>query len=368
MLAVLLAAGEGKRLAPFLDGEPKPLVELTGTPLIERLAISLIRCGIERLVLVVSRRGRDRFERWARGFEERSGIEVTLTLQSKGSGTGAALLSASNEIEEAPFLVVNGDLAISEGLARRFLLRARRGKKGLVLGVRVEDVREYGALETRGSVLKKIVEKPSSRGPGLINGGLYYFNSTTILEELPRVGLSPRGELEITSALNLLADRGELEVFPTSKRNWVDVGRPWDVIGATRLFISQLPSLREKTADFKVIPPVFIHESAQILKGAIIGPYVSIERGAEVDEGVELSRSVILEGAHVGARSFLKRSVVGRNAEVPKEVRSVTGRCETPLHIGCKEVPPPRGRYGCFISSSAGLREGSTLGPCSLIF
>ena len=51
MRAVLLAAGEGKRLRPFFD-RPKPLVPLLGLALIERNILALKECGINEFVVV----------------------------------------------------------------------------------------------------------------------------------------------------------------------------------------------------------------------------------------------------------------------------------------------------------------------------
>ena len=51
MRAVLLAAGEGKRLRPYFD-RPKPLVRLLGLALIERNILSLRECGINDFIII----------------------------------------------------------------------------------------------------------------------------------------------------------------------------------------------------------------------------------------------------------------------------------------------------------------------------
>ena len=51
MRAVLLAAGEGKRLWSHFK-RPKPLVPLLGLPLIERNILSLRECGISDFIIV----------------------------------------------------------------------------------------------------------------------------------------------------------------------------------------------------------------------------------------------------------------------------------------------------------------------------
>jgi choline kinase len=52
MKAILLAAGEGKRLRPLTDNCPKCLVNLHGKPLLEYQLATLQRCGVTDVVIV----------------------------------------------------------------------------------------------------------------------------------------------------------------------------------------------------------------------------------------------------------------------------------------------------------------------------
>ena len=51
MKAFLLAAGKGKRLLPFTEDNPKPLVKVGGVSMIERIIKTLKNTNIEEIVI-----------------------------------------------------------------------------------------------------------------------------------------------------------------------------------------------------------------------------------------------------------------------------------------------------------------------------
>ena len=53
MQAVILAAGKGTRLKPLTNRKPKALVEVSGTPLLERVLVELEKAGITETILVI---------------------------------------------------------------------------------------------------------------------------------------------------------------------------------------------------------------------------------------------------------------------------------------------------------------------------
>jgi NDP-sugar pyrophosphorylase family protein len=64
---LILAAGNGSRIASVSGGVPKPLVRLCGIPLLEHVMTSCQEAGITRFVIVVGYRA-DLIRRW---FAER---------------------------------------------------------------------------------------------------------------------------------------------------------------------------------------------------------------------------------------------------------------------------------------------------------
>src|SRR5260370_16880268 len=73
---LILAAGNGSRIASVSGGVPKPLVPLRGIPLLEHVMTSCREAGITRFVVVVGYRA-DQIRRW---FAERRFCGIYLTL------------------------------------------------------------------------------------------------------------------------------------------------------------------------------------------------------------------------------------------------------------------------------------------------
>ncbi len=104
--AMLLAAGLGTRMRPLTDAMPKPLLEVAGRSLIDRLLDVLVEAGVERAVVNLHWQA-DRLERH---LAVRSDIEIILSDErAQLLETGGALALAGPLLGDAPVFVVNTD-------------------------------------------------------------------------------------------------------------------------------------------------------------------------------------------------------------------------------------------------------------------
>jgi NDP-sugar pyrophosphorylase family protein len=107
---MILAAGLGTRLRPLTDHTPKPLVEVGGVPIIERVARRLIAAGADRLVINTSHLG-EQVEAYVRS---RAGFGVEAVFSPEPGGpleTGGGLLNAAHLVRrDAPFFLHNADI------------------------------------------------------------------------------------------------------------------------------------------------------------------------------------------------------------------------------------------------------------------
>ncbi|RIX75354.1 HAD-IIIA family hydrolase [Acidovorax cavernicola] len=103
--AVILAGGKGTRLAQRLNGRPKPLVDVNGTPLLELQVRTLAHHGIDDVVVLVNHAA-DQIQAF---FEQRQfPSRVRLFDDGEPRGTAGALLACLDELDDR-FIVVYGD-------------------------------------------------------------------------------------------------------------------------------------------------------------------------------------------------------------------------------------------------------------------
>jgi N-acetyl-alpha-D-muramate 1-phosphate uridylyltransferase len=109
MIAMILAAGRGVRMGALTAERPKPLIEVKGVSLIERLVDRLAREGFVDLVVNLAYLGEQIEARLGDGH--RQGARIRYSLEPGGPlGTGGALGRARGLLGEAPFLLVNADV------------------------------------------------------------------------------------------------------------------------------------------------------------------------------------------------------------------------------------------------------------------
>src|SRR5258708_10999221 len=129
---LILAAGNGSRMASVSGGVPNPLVRLRGIPLLEHVMTSCQEAGITRFVIVVGHRG-DLIRRW---FVERplDGISVTLIENPEyDKANGVSALAAKEELHN-PFLLLMSD-HIFEPKTAKSLARQPLPDSEVILGV-----------------------------------------------------------------------------------------------------------------------------------------------------------------------------------------------------------------------------------------
>jgi UDP-N-acetylglucosamine diphosphorylase/glucosamine-1-phosphate N-acetyltransferase len=314
MKAVILAAGEGRRLEPLTDTRPKPMLPVANRPLLEHVVESVVAAGIEEIVLVVGYKRKRIQSHFGDGDDW--GIDIEYAIQRKQLGTGHAVLQAEGLVDDT-FLVLNGDRIIDPSIVER-AAEAEEDGETLVGVIRTEDPSGLGVVETDGERVTGVTEKPPEHAitSEIVNAGVYRFDPGVF--DVIR-GTDTSGELTITATLDRLAAGGTVRAL-RYRGAWLDVSHLWDLLSVNgSLLDGDLLDVPETarvgksaviTDGVAVGSDVRIGPSATVLSGTSVGDNASIGANAVVDN------AVILPDAAVGAGAVLKDCVVGENTEV----------------------------------------------------
>lgn len=218
--AVILAGGRGTRLRPVIGDLPKPMVEVAGRPILERLVLHLVGAGITDIRLAVGY-GADVIEQH---FQDgsRLGCRIRYLREDQPLGTAGPLRGLLTDSLKEPVVVVNGDLVTSFSVES---LLSAHADAGAVITVAVTDYAHevpYGVLTVSydGSVVG-LEEKPT--WVGTVNAGVYVLDAE-LISEIPAGRSVPMTEV-IESAIT----QGRRVVAWRTVGEWHDVGRPQDL-------------------------------------------------------------------------------------------------------------------------------------------
>ncbi len=310
-ILAILAAGKGERLRPLTETRPKPLMTVAGEELLCR-HIRMLR-GYSR-VIVVGSYMLDKLE----AASKRCGGPVEVIDQGGELGTGHALLKALEYGGPGEYTVVYGDVFMSPSLYRAL----ESSKQPSILASTTDKPWEYGVLLVEDGILRGVVEKPR---PGEEPGNLVFIGGLKadydlVKGYLERLKPSPRGELELTDALTMMAGDWDVRVV-VGDGYWIDIGRPWDLLRANRLALEHelSPAVEGEVAGTSVIG-----ERVYIGPGARIGHYTVIEGPAYIGPGARIGPhahireyTVVGPGARIGFSSQVKASILMEGAKAP---------------------------------------------------
>jgi bifunctional UDP-N-acetylglucosamine pyrophosphorylase/glucosamine-1-phosphate N-acetyltransferase len=324
--AVIFAAGTSTRTHPLTLTRPKPLLPVANRPILAH-QLEALSGIVDEVILVVGYRADMIRERFG---DSHNCMGLRYVEQAEQRGTGHALLQCAPILDE-PFLAMNGDdLYASEDL--RKLSTLEQG----ALAKEIEDPRQFGVYEVDSEGFAvQIIEKPIEPISYLANIGVYKFEPS-VFPILESTGTSPRGEIEITSAIQVLAEIGDFRVL-SIEGHWIPIGFAWDLLEANAFLlerfetsaidgeVSRLADLSGKIsigegsvikAGAVIEGPVSIGKNSHIGPNCWIRPATSVGDGCKVGQGVEVKNSIIMDGAAVPHLSYVGDSVIGADANL----------------------------------------------------
>ncbi|MCK5577131.1 MAG: NTP transferase domain-containing protein [Dehalococcoidales bacterium] len=338
--AVILAAGEGRRLRPFTVNKPKAMISIAGAPILQYVVESLAQNGIRDIVLVVGYRKEQIFD--CMGSGEQFGVDIKYVTQERQLGTTHALSKAKAAVNDE-FLVLPGDKLIEADT----IAQIAAARPEAILVKKMEDPFRSAVVTIENGMIKEATRperrvSTQSREPGIqiVNTGIYCL-SRAILDYL-------KDEPSIPAALNsVIADGGKIRALETAS-TWLDVVYPWDILslnGAvlrrvqgqlggiieTGVTIKGLVSVDENTiikSNCYIAGPVVIGRGCEIGPNVCILPATSIGDNVVIAPFTEVENSVIGSDVSVGPGSIIQDSVIDKGCAITGHLSAISGETE----------------------------------------
>ncbi|MFA1548308.1 glucose-1-phosphate thymidylyltransferase [Actinomadura chokoriensis] len=346
MKALVLCGGHGTRLRPITHTSAKQLVPIANKPVLFYGLEALRDAGVQDVGVIVG----DTAEEVCRavGDGSRFGLRVTYIRQEAPLGLAHAVLIAREYLGDDDFVLYLGDNFLLDGLTGVIEGFRRTRPDAQLLLTPVADPGSFGVAELDGDGrLLGVEEKPDRPRSDLAIMGVYLF--TPVVHEAVRsIKPDPRGELEITTAIRWLLERGTRVTSHIVHGYWKDTGRVEDMLECNRLVLESLEPRIEGEVDgaTEITGRVVIEEGARVtgsrlvgplivgagavVRGSYLGPFTSIGPGCVIRD-TEVEFSIVMERSSVLGVPRMRDSLLGKDvvitpaAEQPRAHRFVVG-------------------------------------------
>jgi glucose-1-phosphate thymidylyltransferase len=230
---IILAGGSGTRLYPITIGVSKQLLPVYDKPMIYFPLSVLMLAGIRDIAIITTPQDQDQFQRTL-GDGSQWGLLLSWIVQPSPDGLAQAYILAEDFLDGAPSAMVLGDnIFFGHGLTALLAQATVQQAGATVFGYRVSDPERYGvvAFDNQGQV-ESIVEKPTKPLSNYAVTGLYFMDGTAPVKART-VRPSARGELEITTLLEMYLTEGTLSVQKMGRGYaWFDTGTHGSLLDA----------------------------------------------------------------------------------------------------------------------------------------
>ena len=224
MKGIILAGGTGSRLWPSTISVSKQLIPVYDKPLIYYPLSTLMLAGIQDILIITSPNDQDSFKKLL-GDGKKLGINLAYANQEKPNGLAEAFIIGEQFIANDNVALILGDNIFHGTGLGRDLIELSNPSGAVVFGYPVKDPQRYGVaqVDSFGKVIS-IVEKPIHPKSNLAIPGLYFLDNS-VVAKAKNVQKSKRGELEITSVLEMYMSESKLEMRTLARgTSWMDCG------------------------------------------------------------------------------------------------------------------------------------------------
>lgn len=339
MKAVILAAGEGKRLKPITSSRPKPMIPIAGKPLLEYTILGLKDAGINEILLVVGYKEDVIKDYFGNGIDKVN-IKINYITQDKYFGTAHAAGYAKEFVNNKPFLLMYGDVFVNPIIFNEILQKFKENHtEGLISLLEVNNPQDFGIISLGSEgFIEKITEKPSPELNlgNLANAGIYVFDPL-IFKAIKMTKKSIRDEYEFTDSMEILIKQlnGRITGYIIKDYFWSDIGLPWQLFEVNTYLLDKMEhkilGIVEENVQMRgnvhvgegtvirsgttIEGPCYIGENNLIGPSAYLRPYTSIENNCHIGKS-ETKNAIIFSGTAVPHFNYVGDSIVCENVNL----------------------------------------------------
>ena len=222
---IILAGGNGSRLAPLTDSLSKQLLPVYDKPMIYYPLSTLMLMGIRDILIITSKRDESLFKNLI-GNGENLGIKISYEVQHEAMGIPHAFILAEKFIKNSKVVLILGDnIFYGHDLTFQLIDSVNKDSKATIFAYRVQDPSRFGIVNfDKYNLPTFIEEKPKSSKSDFAITGLYIYESK-VVSYAKKLKPSKRGELEITDLNNIYLSENALNVEILGRGiAWLDTG------------------------------------------------------------------------------------------------------------------------------------------------
>jgi glucose-1-phosphate thymidylyltransferase len=302
MKALILVGGLGTRLKPITDSIPKHLIPLGNRPLIFYVFDKIIDTGIKDIGLVVSPNNKSFFQDSLDHYDKE--LNISIIVQEQPLGVAHAVSIAKDFLSDDNFLLYLGDNLFEDDLKVIVDDFKKGSPDASIVLKKVENPSSFGVAERNESgVVFKVLEKPAKPPTDLAVVGIYCF-SPIIHKAIGEIKPSPRGELEITDAIQYLLDENFVILSTELTGWWLDCGTFDDLLLVNQQVMKKIiRDLKNQNIQFPYGSEIIVGENSKIIDSVIKGPTI-------IGENCLLENSIIEKNTSIQSNSIVINSKV----------------------------------------------------------
>ena len=233
---IILAGGQGTRLAPLTKVTNKHLLPVGREPMIFHPVKQLVSAGIKDILVVTSTMHMGDIVNLL-GSGREFGCSFTYRVQEEAGGIAQALALGESFSHNQPVVVLLGDNIFSQTI-RPFVENFKKQYFGArVLLKSVNNPQRFGIAALDEQHIIEIEEKPEKPKSNYAVIGAYCYDNQ-VWEIINSLKPSSRGELEITAVNSEYIKRGQLQ-YDIFSKEWTDAGTFESLMEANKLLLKQ---------------------------------------------------------------------------------------------------------------------------------